>query len=115
MDIALLSRLLGLRVAWRSRDWWDAGRIADPSGTGFAGTASSGLLGFGVLSKASCGSVGCPPEQLPVVTKSEQMANFDQAVTVPGLRLADVEDHLRTLSEIGGGPGGPVERAEVYY
>jgi phenylacetate-coenzyme A ligase PaaK-like adenylate-forming protein len=42
-----------------------------------------------------------------VVTKAELMANFDQAVTVPGLRLADVEHHLHTLSETGGDPGVP--------
>ncbi|WP_454300515.1 hypothetical protein [Salana multivorans] len=35
------------------------------------------------------------------------MEAFDDAVTVPGLRIADVEGHLRDLTEHGGDPGKP--------
>jgi phenylacetate-CoA ligase len=41
------------------------------------------------------------------VTKADLMNDFDQAVTVPGLRLADVEDHLRAVLATGGDPGSP--------
>jgi phenylacetate-CoA ligase len=34
---------------------------------------------------------------LPVLTKAEMMANFDRAVTVPGLTLARAQDHIDRL------------------
>lgn len=107
MDIALLARLLGLRVAWRRRDRWDAGQIADHQEQALRERRRVAYSGSAFYRRHHAGLLDAPLEQLPVVTKSELMANFDQAVTVPGLRLADVEDHLQTLSETGGDPGVP--------
>jgi phenylacetate-coenzyme A ligase PaaK-like adenylate-forming protein len=107
MDTALLSRLLGLRVLWRGRDRWDAGRIAEHQEKALRELRRVAYSGSGFYRRHHAGLLDAPLEELPVVTKSELMANFDQAVTVPGLRLADVEDHLQTLSETDGDPGVP--------
>lgn len=45
--------------------------------------------------------------QLPSVTKADLMNNFDEAVTVPGLRLADIEDHLRAMVAASADPALP--------
>ena len=44
-----------------------------------------------------CGLEGRPLAELPVLTKAELMASFDEVVTVPEVRLAEVEAHLETL------------------
>lgn len=43
------------------------------------------------------GAEGKPLAELPVLTKAELMTSFDELVTVPGVRLADVERHLSAL------------------
>ncbi|PVZ60859.1 phenylacetate--CoA ligase family protein [Arthrobacter sp. H-02-3] len=107
MDIAMLSRLLGLRFAWRGRDRWDAVQIAEHQEKALRELRRVAYSGSEFYRRHHAGLLDAPLEQLPVVTKAELMANFDQAVTVPGLRLADVEHHLQTLSESGGDPGIP--------
>ena len=37
-----------------------------------------------------------PLSDLPVVTKEQLMANFDNAITVPGLKKKEIEEWLRT-------------------
>ncbi|WP_346960472.1 phenylacetate--CoA ligase family protein [uncultured Arthrobacter sp.] len=107
MDIALLARLLGLRVAWRRRDRWNAGRIAEHQDKALRELRRVAYSGSAFYRRHHAGLLDAPLEQLPVVTKAELMADFDQAVTVHGLRLADVEDHLQALSDTGGDPGIP--------
>ena len=96
---------------------WPAGRLArqGPVGCGPDSKHAEQALrelrraaysGSRFYRKHHAGLLEAPLEQLPTVTKSELMANFDQAVTVPGLRLADV-DHLQILSETDGDPGVP--------
>ncbi|CAH0129438.1 Phenylacetate-coenzyme A ligase [Arthrobacter sp. Bi83] len=46
-------------------------------------------------------------DQLPPVTKADLMDHFDDAITTPDLKLADLENHLRALTESGGDPGLP--------
>lgn len=48
-----------------------------------------------------------PLDQLPSVTKADLMDHFDEAVTTPDLRLADLENYLRALTETRGDPGVP--------
>src|SRR5688572_22441442 len=38
-----------------------------------------------------------PLEELPVLTKAELMASFDELVTVPDVRLAEVQRYLEVL------------------
>ena len=53
------------------------------------------------------GLLDAPLNRLPPVTKIDLMEHFDEAVTAPQLRLSDLEDHLRFLTESGGDPGLP--------
>lgn len=107
MDIVLLSRLLGLRVAWRGRDRWDESQIAGHQEQALRELRRVAYLRSEFYRRHHAGLLDAPLEQLPVVTKADLMANFDRAVTVRGLRLADIEQHLRALSETGGDPGTP--------
>ena len=48
-----------------------------------------------------------PQDQLPSVTKADLMAHFDEAVTTLALRLADLENNLRSLTQAGGAGARP--------
>jgi phenylacetate-CoA ligase len=53
------------------------------------------------------GLQGAPLANLPPVTKADLMANYDDAVTVAGIHLVDLEQHLRQLVHTQGDPGLP--------
>lgn len=107
MDVRLVSELLFLRAQWRRRDHWDARRIAAHQERALGDLRHAAYAGSEFYRRHHAGVFGAPLGQLPPVTKADLMNNFDQAVTVPGLRLADVEDHLRALLVTGTDPGLP--------
>jgi phenylacetate-CoA ligase len=107
MDIRLMSELLFLRARWRRRDHWDAHRIAAHQERALANLRHAAYAGSEFYGRHHAGLYDAPLAQLPPVTKTDLMNNFDQMVTVPGLRLADVEDHLRALLATGADPGMP--------
>ncbi len=107
MDIRLMSELLFLRARWRHRDRWDARRIAAHQGRALGDLRRAAYAGSEFYRRHHAGLYDAPLGQLPPVTKTDLMNNFDQAVTVPGLRLAEVEDHLRALLATGADPGMP--------
>ena len=107
MDIALLSRLLFLRTHWHRRDRWDPAQIADHQEHALRDLRRAAYEGSEFYRRHHVGRFDAPLDQLPPVTKTELMANFDQAVTVPGLKLADIENHLQALTESGANPGTP--------
>lgn len=41
------------------------------------------------------------------MTKADLVPHFDEAITTPDLRLADLENHLLSLTQSGGDPGRP--------
>jgi phenylacetate-CoA ligase len=106
MDIALLSELLFLRARWGRRDHWDARRIAAHQERALGTLRRAAYAGSEFYRRHHAGLFDAPLAQLPAVTKADLMNNFDQTVTVPGLHLAEVEDHLRTLAT-GEDPGLP--------
>ncbi|HEY8701170.1 MAG TPA: phenylacetate--CoA ligase family protein [Arthrobacter sp.] len=107
MDIRLVPRLLFLRGAWRSRDQWDAARIRGHQQQALRELRSAAYTGSAFYRRHHAALFDAPLEQLPPVTKAELMANFDEAITVRGLTLAPLEDHLRSLTQAGGDPGVP--------
>ena len=107
MDIGLLSELLFLRARWRRRDHWDARRIATHQERALGDLRRAAYAGSEFYRRHHAGLFDAPLTQLPPVTKADLMNNFDRAVTVPGLRLAEVEDHLRALVATGEDPGLP--------
>lgn len=107
MDIRLISRVMFLRAAWRGRDRWDAARITAYQQQALQDLRRASYAGSGFYRRHHAGLHDAPLDQLPPVTKADLMGNFDEAVTVPGLRLADLEEHLRSLTASGGNPGLP--------
>ena len=107
MDIALWSELLFLRASWRRRDHWDAPRIAAHQESALADLRRAAYAGSEFYRRHHAGLFDAPLAQLPPVTKADLMNNFDQTLTVPGLRLTEVEDHLRALLATGADPGLP--------
>jgi len=107
MDIRLISELLFLRARWRRRDHWDARRIAAHQERALGDLRQAAYAGSDFYRRHHAGLYDAPLEMLPAVTKADLMDNFDKVVTVPGLRLAEVEDHLRALLATGADPGLP--------
>lgn len=107
MDIRLVPRVLFLRAAWRSRDRWDAARIREHQQQALKELRDAAYEGSAFYRRHHAGFFDAPMAQLPPVTKADLMENFDDAVTARGVRLAQLEDHLRTLTLGGGDPGIP--------
>jgi phenylacetate-CoA ligase len=107
MDLRLASRVLLLRAALRRRDHWDAVRIAAHQERALQDLRRATYAGSEFYRRHHAGLHEAPFDQLPPVTKADLMGHFDEAVTAPGLALADLEDHLRQLTASGGDPGIP--------
>jgi len=102
-----MSELLFLRARWRRRDHWDTRRIAAHQERALGDLRRAAYAGSEFYRHHHAGLYDAPLAQLPPVTKTDLMNNFDQTVTVPGLRLAEVEDHLRAPLATGADPGRP--------
>lgn len=107
MDASLIAQVLLLRAAWRQRDHWDAARIAVHQGHALQELRRATYAGSEFYRQHHAGLHDAPLDQLPPVTKADLMEHFDGALTTPDLRLADLENHLRTLTQSGGDPGLP--------
>ena len=107
MDIRLISRVLFLRAAWRRRDHWDAARVLAHQERALQEMRRAAYAGSEFYRRHHAGLRDAPLDQLPSITKADLMSHFDEAVTAPGLKLTDVEDHLQSLTVSGGDPGIP--------
>lgn len=107
MDAGLIAQVLFLRAAWRQRDHWDAARIRAHQEHALQELRRAAYAGSAFNRRHHAGLHGAPLDELPPVTKADLMEHFDEATTTPGLRLANLEDHLRTLTQSGGDPGQP--------
>lgn len=107
MDLRLISRVLYLRAAWRRRDHWNAARITAHQERALQELRRATYAGSEFYRRHHAGLHDAPLDRLPAVTKAVLMDHFDEAVTSPDLRLADLENHLRSLTERGGDPGTP--------
>ncbi|WP_104172920.1 phenylacetate--CoA ligase family protein [Arthrobacter sp. Y81] len=107
MDLRLISRVLFLRAAWRRRDHWDAARITAHQEHALQELRRAAYAGSEFYRRHHAGLHDAPLNRLPPVTKADLMDHFDEAVTTPDLRLEDLENHLRALTESGGDPGVP--------
>ena len=98
MDIALMARVLAMRGGLRRRDRWDRAELE-----ALRERALTELRRFAVerspfYRRIHAGLQDAPLEALPIVTKAELAARFDEVVTDRAVRLADVEAHLRSLT-----------------
>ena len=107
MDIRLLSELLFLRARWKGRDHRSTREIEAHQARALQDLRREAYAGFEFYRQHHAGLFEAPLSELPPVTKADLVSHFDQAVTDPGLRLADVEEHLRNLVASGADPGRP--------
>lgn len=107
MDVRILSQVLYLRATWRRRDGWDAARIAAHQERALQRLRAATYAGSEFYRRRHAGLHDAPLNELPPVTKTDLMENFDEAVTTPDLRLADLEAHLRFVTRGGADPGRP--------
>ena len=107
METGLMVSLLIRRALLQRRDRWDVTRIARHQARALRRLRRAAYAGSEFYRRHHAGLQDAPLSQLPPVTKAQLMENFDQAVTSPWLRLADIEEHLRALVAARADPALP--------
>jgi phenylacetate-CoA ligase len=98
MSAQMILKVLALRHRLRQRDRWTRRKLEEHQAQAlrylrqYAYTRSSFYVRF------HRGLADRPLSNLPILTKEMVMEHFDELVTDPTVRLADVEAHLATLS-----------------
>lgn len=105
MDIRVLAELQFLRTRWKRRDRWSARQIKAHQEKALHNLRRATYSGSEFYRQHHAGLFDAPLTQLPPVTKADLMTHFDQAITAPRLRLADVEEYLRNLVTSRADPG----------
>src|SRR5215218_7693680 len=97
MSTQIILKVLALRYRLRQRDWWTRPQLEAHQARelrllrGYAYARSPFYRSF------HKGFSERPFQDLPILTKEMVMEHFDELVTDPTVRLADVEAHLATL------------------
>src|SRR6476469_2015602 len=107
MDARLVAGLLARRAVWRRRDRWSQEGLFAHQDRALAQLRAHAYARSAFYRRHHDGLRGAPLAELPPVTKTDLMDHWDEAVTVGGLTLGEVEGHLRLLAEAGADPGVP--------
>ena len=107
MNVGLLAQVMLNRPRFRRRDHWSPAELAAHQARSLSELRAWAYAESPFYARHHAGLFDAPLSELPPVTKAELMENFDAAVTAPGLHLAEIEGHLRSLTESGGDPGRP--------
>lgn len=107
VDPELFTRLIALRARWRLRERWSPAHIAVHQIEAFESLRAFAVVQSAFYRKRYAGFENAPLSALPPVTKADLMDHFDEAVTAPSLRLADIEAHLHQLIEDDADPSVP--------
>lgn len=94
MDLGLVARYLVLRRQLRARERWSPDRLHVHQQDALRKLRSHAMARSPFYRRFHAGLEGRPLAELPVLTKAELMANFDDLVTDRDVRLAEVEAHL---------------------
>lgn len=94
MDLELLLRFLILRRRLRQRERWSRSRLAAYQAEAVSALRTHAVARSPFYRRFHAGLERRPLSELPVLTKAELMANFDDVVTDPDVQLADVEAYL---------------------
>ena len=97
MDARLILRILHGRRRLRSHERWSRSELEAFQATRLAELRRHAYARSPFYRRFHRGLEGKPLAQLPVLTKAELMSAFDEVVTAPDVRLAEVERHLETL------------------
>jgi len=107
VNVGLLAQVVLNRARYRRRDHWSTAELAAHQARSLSELRAWAYAESSFYARHHAGLLDAPLSELPPVTKAELMENFDAAVTAPGLHLAEIEGHLRALTESGGDPGRP--------
>ena len=99
MSTQTILRVLALRHRLRQRDRWTRPRLEEHQGGALHRLRDHAYARSPFYGRFHKGFTNRPLEALPVLTKETVMEHFDELVTDPTVRLADVEAHLATLSD----------------
>lgn len=94
MDLPLIARYLALRGRLRAHERWPRERLLDHQQRHLAELRRHALAHSPFYRRFHAGFEDRPLAELPILTKAELMADFDELVTDRAIRLADVEAHL---------------------
>ena len=94
MNAGDAARLLQHRVQLANRDRWSPRQLRDHQTLALAALRSHVYARSPFYQKFHRGLTDRPLEELPVLTKTALMENFDQLVTNPAIRRRDVEQYL---------------------
>ena len=98
MDLGLLLRLLSMRRGLRKHERWYADQIAAHQVNELRTLRRHAYTHSDFYRRFHAGFESKPLRELPVLTKSELMSNFDNLVTDREVRLANVHAHLDRLT-----------------
>jgi phenylacetate-CoA ligase len=98
MNMRLITKILRLRRQLRRRDRWTRRRLEDHQARALRFLREHAYKRSVFYRRFHKGLTARPLNELPILTKGMVMEHFDELVTDPTIRLADVEAHLATLS-----------------
>jgi phenylacetate-CoA ligase len=98
MSTQIILKVLALRHRLRQRDRWTRRQLAEYQGRALHRLREHAYARSPFYGRFHNGFTARPLSELPVLTKEMVMEHFDELVTDPTVRLADVEAHLATLS-----------------
>jgi phenylacetate-CoA ligase len=93
----LVSKVLWKRRRLRRRDHWTHGQLEEHQDRSFCLLRGHAYARSPFYQRFHAGLTDRPLDELPILTKATLMEHFDELVTDPSVRLADVEAHLATL------------------
>lgn len=97
MNLGLLAHVLHYRAQLRGHEQWSRELLQERQQRSLAELRAFALKQSPFYARFHRGLEGRPLEALPALTKATLMDSFDEIVTDRSLRLADIEDYLKTL------------------
>ena len=98
MSTQIILKVLALRHRLRQRDRWSRRQLEEHQGRALRLLRQHAYAHSPFYGRFHRGLADRPLSELPVLTKEMVMERFDELVTDPTVRLADIEAHLATLS-----------------
>jgi phenylacetate-CoA ligase len=98
MSTQVILKVLAQRLRLRQRDHWTRGQLEAYQGRALRLLREHAFERSPFYRHFHKGFTDRPLDELPVLTKQMVMKHFDEFVTDPAIRLADVEAHLAILS-----------------
>lgn len=94
MNVAQVLAVLGMRRRLMRRDRWSRDRLLVHQAAALADLRVFAVSRSPFYRRLHAGLESAPLSELPVVTKAMLMEHFDEVVTDPAVKLADVQAHL---------------------